>query len=585
MTGLRRFTAILATPSRDVPTPVIVISVCTLILTLFLAVSGALMVGATWDEYGLARFLQSYLDSGWFTEPTAIANGVPDLGQIWYLNSYGPVGSLPGHLIAMASGVDSLDSVSLSANAFAVRHLGSVAWAIVGVASVALAARLVLRSWTWAVLAAAVLSSVPLWVGHGMFNPKDIPVAAAYSLAMLAATAMCVAQPGGTTVRRRLLIATLLAVALVAAAGTRPFAGIMIALSVVGALMFRLLWSWWARLPTRRLWTPFLDVAGASIAAYVILLAIYPRLFSDPIALGVGAYLEARQFAFNEYLITAGQWLSQPAPPWYLPVWFAAQLPLLVFIGSLVGVVAWLARLLRRPEPGDPSGPREVLGLMPWVIQAFGALTLAIVGGAVVYNGSRQYLFAVPAFALLATFAIASVARWGARRQFDRRFAVAYWVVVSVGLLVPVIGQVQLHPYSYVYYNAVTTAVAPIDGAWPTDYWRAGARELWSLVPADGDEGCAYEQGLWGRRAPCSKEQMFIPYQAERGLNARAVATMPDSIWLIRENQGVVDPPAGCRIADEIARRNLWQSVTIGQVLECSKDVPLESFAYPPPGK
>lgn len=568
----------LTSSAPRVPGFVVVFSVLAFVVALVVLVAGAMTVGSTWDEFGLARFFQSYLDNGWFTEPTAVINGIPDLGQIWYLYSYGPVAFLLGYLIAILSGVDTTSSVSLSANAFAIRHVGTALWGLLGIGATGATAWVILRSWRWALVAVALLASIPLWIGHGMFNVKDIPVATAYSLATFAAAAMCLGSVWQTP-RRRVVVIGVLVSALVLGAGTRPFIGIMIVASIAIALIFRAVWGWWSGIGTLRPWIAALDTILAGVLAYAILLAVYPKLFSDPIALGVGSYLEARQFAFNEQLMVAGQWLTQPVPRWYLPVWFAAQLPVVVLGGAIFGVASW-AYLVAR---GRGVRTWEPAALFPVVVQAFAAAGAAILTGAVIYNGSRQYLFVVPAIAMLATYGIRGVISYVSKWRQPVVAVGTTWLLVLLGIAAPIYAQIQLFPYSYVYFNAAAVATGGVDGAWPTDYWRASSRELMNRIPPTGTEGCAYEQGLWNRFAPCSREQMFQPYLDERGFQATAQTQIPDSYWVVRENQGVVTIPAGCRVADEITRRNLWVSVTIAQILECPVTTPWRTFGYPPP--
>ena len=46
--------------------------------------------------------------------------------------------------------------------------------------------RVLLRSWRWGLVAAAVLAAIPMWTGHEMFNVKDVPVATGHTLVTLA---------------------------------------------------------------------------------------------------------------------------------------------------------------------------------------------------------------------------------------------------------------------------------------------------------------------------------------------------------------------------------------------------------------
>lgn len=546
---------------------------------LFLITLGALRTGATWDEFGLARFLQSYLDTGWFTEPTALLDGEPDLSQIWYLYSYGPVPGLFGHWIAMMSGNGTLNDVALTAEAFAVRHLGSAFFAALGVAAVAFTSHVVLKSWKWGLLSAAILTSTPLWLGHGMFNQKDIPVASAFALTTLAATMWCAEPNRWMYGWQRLLPIGVLVSGLVIGAGTRPFAGVLMIASVVAALLFRQVWGLFAGARVKGIFRMLSDPLLGAVVAYVLLIAIYPQLFSDPVSLGIGSFLEARQFSFNESQIVAGTWISQPVPWWYLPVWFGAQLPLLVLFGAVAGLVSWFIALVQSLRGSKPVGPVDAVpSLFPSLIQAFGTVALAVIGQSVIYNGSRQYLFVVPALVVTATFGVYKFAGWFTNVRWAR---ILLWTSVAIGLIVPSIVQIQMFPYGYSAYNALTLTLQRIDGNWPTDYWRASSREIMQRLPLEGTEACAYEQGLWNRTAPCSQEQMFIPYVQERGVATLVEGTSTD-LWIVRENQGVVNAPVGCRVADAITRVNLWQRITIAQILECDSGTAFEEFAYPP---
>ncbi len=47
----------------------------------------------------------------------------------------------------------------------------------------------------------------------------------------------------------------------------------------------------------------------------------------------------------------------------------------------------------------------------------------------------------------------------------------------------PLLGEIRLFPYNYVYYNAAAV-VRGVDGVWPTDYWRASSNEMMRRLPA-----------------------------------------------------------------------------------------------------
>jgi hypothetical protein len=202
------------------------------------------------------------------------------------------------------------------------------------------------------------------------------------------------------------------------------------------------------------------------------------------------------------------------------------------------------------------------------ILQAVMLPLIAIVLQATVYNGVRQFLFVVPAAAMAAVLGLWFALTQITKVQASRAWSTAIWIVAALGLIVPTAAQLSLFPYTYTYYNAAT-AMKPIDGNWPTDYWRASSNELTRRLPAEGPESCAYEQGRNAQIMPCSDQPMFKPYLSERGVDARPGLLEPGQYWLVRENQGSVTIPDGCVIHDGITRQLFWQTVTVGQILRC----------------
>jgi len=206
------------------------------------------------------------------------------------------------------------------------------------------------------------------------------------------------------------------------------------------------------------------------------------------------------------------------------------------------------------------------------VIMQFGLLPLAaIVGSSTLYNGTRQMLFVVPAAAVLATMGIWKLAGVLSARSW-RGWINTLWIGTAVGIVVPVVSQVFLFPYSYTYFNAIA-AIAPIDRNWPTDYWRASGNELWRAVPQGGVVSCAFEQLQKGEIFPCETQGMFQPFLDQRGQNAAATTLDPNEYWFLQENSGVLDLPNGCRPFYTLTKQLFWQEITIGQIAICDQTI------------
>lgn len=557
----------------------LLISIGAVVIGFAMMLLGGWLGGVTWDEKTHVLMLKTYFSDGWNVSPDALIAGMPDPAYIWGVYVYGPVGELVAHVFTTMVGIESWGDPITSATAYAGRHLAIGFMALAGVLAVGMTARVILRSWSWALLGAALLAVTPLWVGHGMFNIKDIPVAAGYSIATLGLVALARSD---YLVNRRLrslgLISLLLGTIL--AAGTREALGVPIAVAAVLTVGC----VWLANLRThagtlrsstidaaRRL----LDATLMLVATYLTMLLIYPKAFINPVVLAWQALVVSARFPFNEPVLTAGTWMEQP-PPWtYLPLWFGAQLPVLITVCAIgfIGAWVWFATRAALGRFSTVFTPEHVVMAVPVLVQLLMLPVLAIALRSSIYNGSRQFLFVVPAAAVLATLGIWCIAQWVARLTERRRPAsIALWIAVSAGIFVPLVAQMPLFPYNYAFYNAVT-ASKPLEGYWPTDYWRFGARELMARLPAEGQETCGYEQSQQGDLPPCSVEPMFSPYLDTRGSEALPGQLGPNEYWFVRENQGLTALPAGCRMHDQVVRRLFLQEVVIGQIAICDRNL------------
>lgn len=532
---------------------------------------GSYQIGITWDERTNMRSLQVFFDQGWNITEDALIDGQPNPNYIWGIYVYGPVSLLFTHALAVLAGAEEWAQVQYTAQAYAIRHVGGAIIGLLGIVAAGLTVRVITGSWRWAVFGAAALASIPLWTGNSMMNIKDGPVASGYAIATLGIALLM--RDDYLTRRSIRLIAlfTLFAGAFIAA-GTRAAAGVPIAGSVVGAVFI-----WWlvqrrvepaVRLAVRRL----VEAGIALTATYLALVLLYPNVWKNPFTLFYQAVIVSAKFPFDEPIMFAGSWVDQPVPWYYLPTWFAAQLPLLIVVAGTLFVAVWLWQAVRASARTPTWLNRSTItATTPVILQAIMLPAIAIILQATAYNGVRQYLFVVPAAAVAAVVGVWMCVTRIPKVRRSKAWTLGILSAAAIGLIAPTVAQISLYPYAYSYYNAATT-IRPIDGNWPTDYWRASSNELMRRLPAQGPESCAYEQGRSGKLMPCSDQPMFKPYLNERGLDAIPGTLEPGSYWLVRENQGATNIPTGCTIHDTITRRLFLQTITIGQILQCNAD-------------
>ena len=95
---------------------------------------------------------------------------------------YGPAYSLIAHAANVVAGNESTGDVSNYAAAWETRHLVVALIGLLTAAAAGLAVWLLTASRRFALWGAAGLLAFPIWVGMSLFNPKDVPVAAGYTL-------------------------------------------------------------------------------------------------------------------------------------------------------------------------------------------------------------------------------------------------------------------------------------------------------------------------------------------------------------------------------------------------------------------
>lgn len=556
------------------PAAIVATAIAVIVGAAALAIAGAITVGVTWDERVQVYMLQAFFDTGWHTA-ASIIDGAPDPDFYFGTYVYGPVGELLPHFVnALLGEADLWSTAPATPEAYVGRHLGVVLWGLIGVAATGGTVAVLTKSWRWGLLGAAILASTPLWTGHSMFNIKDTPAATGYMLFTLGFVALL---DRDYFAARRLRVTALLSLTLglVIAIGTRTALFLPLVLTFVAVWLFVIIIRWrqpGAASASFRMGRRMLEGLGTYVAAYGILVLIYPKAFLNPIEVGAKSILDSALYPVNEAQLVAGNWLTQPVHWSYQPTWFAAQLPLLALLPFIGFAIWWLIRTVQSlVQPLNLDTTEVVKQAFPVVLQVLVVPAGAIVGSSTLYNGTRQMLFVPPAIAVLATLGIYLFVRWW-RIAGKRGLRIGTWFAVAIGLIAPMFAQLQLFPYGYTYFNAAT-ALQPIDGNWPTDYWRASGREILRNLPAEGRDSCGLEQLMKGELFPCTEQPMFEPFLDERGLDAPTVGLADNEYWFIRENSAPLEIPPGCREFTKVTRPLFWREVTIAQIHICDDRV------------
>jgi hypothetical protein len=551
-----------------IPNWVLIVSAAVIAANVVLMIAGAIQGGVTLDEPSHVHRLQGFLENGWYVDDQYVVNDTvtQEGGYV-----YAPVVALIAHVLGAFVGTETWSTVSESADAYAVRHLVIVGFGVLGLLAVAATARLLLRSWRWGVVAAALLSAIPVYIGNAMYNIKDLPVASGYAVATLGCVALT--HPSIATRRTVLVAGGALALGIWVAAGVHPAMLVGIGVSIATALGV----SW---LRTRRndsvgrerMKARLATAVGGSLVGYLALVAVYPKLFLRP-ALLYQSVLVSGNFPWNSATLTAGTFMpANPAPSSYLPLWFAAQTPVVTSVLAVVAV-AWFFRGAFQPAARRVGDGGLMAGVVVILVQAFFLPWVAIAGGSTLYQGLRQMLFVVPAIALLAAVGAWLLARRLAE-SWPPRAEAGSWAVVVAVLAITTVSSAAIFPYSYTWFNA-TTALRPIDGNWTADVEWQSSREVLPKIDSIEPGRCAIIQ----RHTRCDRDQV-MPYSNSVGEKVLGPPLRPDEMWrlayggpAVRRDAPMSHPPLGhdCKRVDAVTRQLFWRTVTMTAVERCKR--------------
>ncbi|MFH1185825.1 MAG: hypothetical protein V1755_12435 [Chloroflexota bacterium] len=331
--------------------------------------------------------------------------------------------------------------------------------------------------------AALLFITQPLLWGHAFINPKDIPFLTFFLATVLLGLRMVDGLGGPTWVRADLLLAAVLL-------------GFTSSLRVLGPLagLIVLVYAGYRRRAA----------AIRPVSIYLMLAAIttylcWPYLWAAPVSRFIESFNTMAEFPFNSAILFAGAlYKAGQLPITYFPTMLGIQLTetaiLLIAAGLVVSMIAFIN--------GEKRGP--LLLPLAWFLVP----TLVILGsGSPLYDNARQLYFLLPPLFVAAGLALEHVFR-------RIRQPLIQGAILLAAALPGILIGARLHPYEYVYYNAVVGGTGGAFRRYEMDYWGTSFDELserMNAVAARGSRVLVYgpEQIVAARARP--DLQVFIP--------------------------------------------------------------------------
>ncbi|HYN83452.1 MAG TPA: glycosyltransferase family 39 protein [Gemmatimonadaceae bacterium] len=324
-------------------------------------------------------------------------------------------------------------------------------------------------------LSALILTLTPTYFGHSFINPKDLPFAVFFLVAVYYLVRLYDELPAP---RARAVVVTGIAIGL--ALGIRVGGVILFGyLVVLVGLWYLVRYTRQRSLRTAIVATDVRDTLVAMILivalAWAVMLVWWPFAQLDPIANPLAGIQKSASYSSAKWTnLYQGTYTPADSLPWhYLPVLFLVMLPEYYVVGMVAGI-AGLVMLMIHNRHGDGKVKTDAVAkLLFCVFAALFPLVVALVVRPVVYDGTRLFLFVIPPLAVLSGVAI----WWLLSRALPPISRMAAALLLVVIAAATIIDMVRLYPYEYAFFNRSSGGIRGAYGRFETEYWGVSYKE------------------------------------------------------------------------------------------------------------
>jgi len=315
------------------------------------------------------------------------------------------------------------------------------------------------KKWSVAVVALLFIFLSPRLFGESMNNPKDIPHACGFIIAMYGLMALLQDFPNKIWKH-----AIILGLGFGLAFGSRPAGGLLLGSYIVvfTGLYYFLNKDFRAGLKadnSKLLKKLLLAMVTVLLGGYIIGLSAWPFGFESPIAHSLESLKGMTNIDIVLRVLFEGSFHYNNHMPWYYEFkWIAISNPIIV----LLGVVLFVVLILRA---------KKQYGLYPVIVVVYAALFPLLY---MIYKHSSMHDTWRHVFFVYVYWVVAAALGWDLLTTFITN-AKLKWIPIAiaiVGLLPSVIWIFKSHPNEYVYFNELEGGVKGAFGYYDLDYYQ-----------------------------------------------------------------------------------------------------------------
>lgn len=381
------------------------------------------------------------------------------------MHFYGGFFDLATGLVNRALGLDEFDQ-----GYHDVRHIFNAIMGLLAMLFVGLLAKEI-AGWRAGILALWIIFLSPRFLGHSLMNPKDIPFAAGFAIAIYYMVLMLKSMP-----RPNWKTVLGLSMGIALALATRAGGLLIIAyLFLFAGLDFLIKYGIRGIAVEKEALLRYLGyILGISLVGYILAILTWPAALADPIRHPLSALTEFSKLGVKIRLLFMGDNVLSDDTAWYYPIlWIIKTIPLFVLAG-LAGSLFILSAMLKR---------YNTLAVSLVYFAAIFPIIYVIYKNSILHDGWRHLMFVYPSMAVIAALF------WITLEQlFKERKALKYALYGVLGLLAvdAVLFIVRNPHYPYVYFNPIGGGIKGAFGYYETDYWGVSVKQAIDWLDKEG---------------------------------------------------------------------------------------------------